>query len=1575
MRSFFLASLAALFLQCGEAIAQDDAVQDWQIAQAFNSGEYGKALTLSEKRLAALRLQEDSEKDLASALNAHGVILLEMGRDQDAIDPLKEAIRLGEQAGAALALETSEAKFSLAIAYSDTKPSNSLVPLLDDALALRLSQLGKDELSNLQEFDERALELLTSLANTLKDAGRAEEAMNRMVEYISPINFGVRDLALRAEYLEDLLATHKAGGEVASLNTYEFEAFIELPFITRNFDKNDLWRQQEVYRQVLQAAGKNEQARRVALRNPKRTKSKYFDEYDRLEGDGKDTAAAISIVDESIAFIREEADKGRPYVKIEIDLLKFRADELSFVERYAEEAKTRRELVAIFAEEEGFFSEAAQKERRNLLEVLREAGQSESAKEVELYLAAQAGPSEEGSERVLDLVDELLELGKKAAAQNVLIEAIGCRSSTNSITGEYDSSCDFAIQTMQAYAARLSNRGRDKQAEFYRLPAQIVAAHRRREDEMAREKSDRLLELGLSEFEGDSAQLSFAMRLHREIWPARELPLYDVPDRLLMCKLPPEPEPEPEPEPVAPEGADNSDDFPAAPDFDMPAMVAPPPPPPSLLNFHRSLYYTADDPKGVFSHGLEGAFPNYVEFCAEIEAIEEGLTFARWIEAEADRMGYPRQSQEKLLLAKAGLEETAGRYSAAEATYNKLANTYLAGEEKAREETRVVNPFSPYGVETQRNIWFDQMIAFYVRLGRIDRVYSLIARMSEAGLFSENILDTDWPEPIARLLFEYHLQKGETRKAARFLSKISPPNYIQNSTELYWKKLPQFDREEVLAELPMVEVRSKWLERQAETLHAVNFARVLMEEGEEEYAFDILEDAELRNSRYVAENPSTAFGELSPLVTLNLPLNLARFGILTKKGDWDRANEVFNASGFDEFIELLLKEIEAKSLEEIVEEFGGRDKAQALLGSYRLVLAGLAELALQQGKTEEAKSFYEQTKRIPSLIEWDVAEQQVRATSVALGVTGPAYQTEALADAQFLAEGLQRQWRLASRNRLDAGYLQETLKATPTYFGDIATLKWRSRQEGKDNIDDTEAFLDVQWSILSPTDLAIAQSTGEAIIREKHPEALSLIEERDLIGGTLLEIAKVDPWNNGTNTLGDATLKEPSNLATNNSVIRLQEIDKELERIAPDYFNIISVEPLELDKAQGFLRPDEAVILLSPGRFGTHSMVVTKEGLTWHRSDWNDAKIGEVVTTLRKALDQEVDRKTDSYSQAFDRSLSHALYDEVITPLESALEGKDHVFIAASGALSSLPPAVLVAEPPQGDDSDSEALRSTVWFDTRHALVQIPSLQSLKFLREFGEGPSNEAEERVPFQGFGAPELKGKRKLRDVSSSDVAPDALRGSLADATKLSELEPLSGAADELNNLASSFGYSGRQASIYLRLEGDAKEGAVKQADLSNTSVVAFATHGLLAGELDGIAEPGLVFTPPAPGKASKLDDGYLSASEVVGLDLNVDWVILSACNTAAGDTPGAPGLSGLARAFFYAGARGLLATHWRVRDDVASEMVPNTISAARDGETKSRAQAFNAAMQAVRADTSDDTKAHPAAWAPFVLIGDR
>jgi CHAT domain-containing protein len=135
---------------------------------------------------------------------------------------------------------------------------------------------------------------------------------------------------------------------------------------------------------------------------------------------------------------------------------------------------------------------------------------------------------------------------------------------------------------------------------------------------------------------------------------------------------------------------------------------------------------------------------------------------------------------------------------------------------------------------------------------------------------------------------------------------------------------------------------------------------------------------------------------------------------------------------------------------------------------------------------------------------------------------------------------------------------------------------------------------------------------------------------------------------------------------------------------------------------------------------------------------------------------------------------------------------------------------------------------------------------------------------------------------------------------------------------------------------------------------------------------LAEPALVLSLPAT--ATALDDGLLKASEVAQLKLNADWVVLSACNTAAAEKPGAEALSGLARAFFYAGARSLLVSHWPVESDPSVKLMTTTFDAIAKNPKLTTAEALRQGMITVMEDRANPDWANPAAWAPFVLVGD-
>src|SRR5262249_14920909 len=113
----------------------------------------------------------------------------------------------------------------------------------------------------------------------------------------------------------------------------------------------------------------------------------------------------------------------------------------------------------------------------------------------------------------------------------------------------------------------------------------------------------------------------------------------------------------------------------------------------------------------------------------------------------------------------------------------------------------------------------------------------------------------------------------------------------------------------------------------------------------------------------------------------------------------------------------------------------------------------------------------------------------------------------------------------------------------------------------------------------------------------------------------------------------------------------------------------------------------------------------------------------------------------------------------------------------------------------------------------------------------------------------------------------------------------------------------------------------------------------------------AEPALILTPPP--RATDEDDGLLTASEIAQLKLDADWVVLSACNTAAGESskPGTEALSGLARAFFYAGVRALLVSHWAVNSEATVKLITKTFDELTVDPKTGRAEALRRSMQAL------------------------
>jgi CHAT domain-containing protein len=429
---------------------------------------------------------------------------------------------------------------------------------------------------------------------------------------------------------------------------------------------------------------------------------------------------------------------------------------------------------------------------------------------------------------------------------------------------------------------------------------------------------------------------------------------------------------------------------------------------------------------------------------------------------------------------------------------------------------------------------------------------------------------------------------------------------------------------------------------------------------------------------------------------------------------------------------------------------------------------------------------------------------------------------------------------------------------------------------------------------------------------------------------------------------------------------RLKQLDAQLRKDFAPYSELADPQPVTIAELQGLLKPDEAALQYLVTDRDAYVVAISKEAVAFAKLGVVERGLRADVAALRRQLDPSLWEVIPPNISGFDRALAHRLYEQLWKPVESVVAGKANVFVVADGPLTSLPLAVLVTALPPGGaagDRNPQMLRDTPWLIKKHALITLPSLSSLKALRTYAArtGASE------PFSGFGDPALGAPEDVRGAKRAAVA-QFFRGALVDQKRLAELGSLPTTAKELKALALA---SGGNEAADLWLGRRATEVAIKTAQLARKRVVAFSTHGLMAGEI-GQGEPGLVFTLPKT--ATARDDGFLATSEIAELKLGAEWVILSACNTAAGDKPGGEGLSGLGRAFFLAGAKSMLVSHWSVWDDASAAITTGTLARLKAKQAPDRAQALRQAMLAVMADTRAGRFAHPAAWAPFVLVGE-
>lgn len=474
------------------------------------------------------------------------------------------------------------------------------------------------------------------------------------------------------------------------------------------------------------------------------------------------------------------------------------------------------------------------------------------------------------------------------------------------------------------------------------------------------------------------------------------------------------------------------------------------------------------------------------------------------------------------------------------------------------------------------------------------------------------------------------------------------------------------------------------------------------------------------------------------------------------------------------------------------------------------------------------------------------------------------------------------------------------------------------------------------------------------------------------------------------------------------------EVEASLWRDYPRYMELEEPRPVTVDELQrNALRPNET--LLAYFRLPKELLIflVSRADFQLLRVPVERAELDNLVKQVRQPM--EAGGRLDALAK-LDPALLNRLYTLLLKPVQDKLPANSRVLLVGDGPLYTLPMEMLVKRWGEADQKAFAAKRKadlsqfgTLDYAGAHwRFSYLPSLAALAIQRASVEKPVKKPLKNSfshNLLAFADPVFERADQTQTAAMRAVSQDlgGLRGDRVSIPRLPET------ADEVAAVAKILG---GENSLYLREA--AQESQVKKNDLTQSRYLHFATHGLLGGEfarLKGYVgeiddmpvgapkgakrmrnisvvedEAGAPAKPPVKGQPALVltlvgdlagEDGLLTMTEVMGLKMNADLVVLSACNTAGErvETRNGEGFAGLTRAFMHAGARGLLVSHWSVESLATRDLITDFFRRQKAGATT--ADALSAAQADIRGSRDERlqvSRAHPFFWAPFVHVGD-
>ena len=425
-------------------------------------------------------------------------------------------------------------------------------------------------------------------------------------------------------------------------------------------------------------------------------------------------------------------------------------------------------------------------------------------------------------------------------------------------------------------------------------------------------------------------------------------------------------------------------------------------------------------------------------------------------------------------------------------------------------------------------------------------------------------------------------------------------------------------------------------------------------------------------------------------------------------------------------------------------------------------------------------------------------------------------------------------------------------------------------------------------------------------------------------------------------------------------------LKNEINKNFPTFNKFNFKKTFSVSDIQKRLGKDDALIYLKNSMSAT-AIVITKKDFQVNANTNIGNLKGNIFqkfkVDLKKNLLKSLNNKKNSVAINSTKVFGALIYQQFLKQVEPYINDKKNLYFITDEYMSDIPFELLVVNK-EVYKEDAETLLKE-GFEAEYLIEKfnikyLPNTASLMELKKNKATQSEKA--NLNFLGVGNPKFSKSNK--NLTSLIIDLNS-RGFLKDVDKInSNYEELPFTGKELSTLKNIF-----KKSTVLEYTA-ATETNVKSLDLKKFNIINFATHAEVSSAFQGFNEPFLVLTPPKI--SSEMDDGLLTSSEVSGLNLNANLVILSACDTSAKKNQYASGFSGLISSFLLAGANSVVATHWPVDDNAGYLLMTETMKKFVHSDLDFSEALRKTKIEFIKGKFEGKFK-NPFFWAPYVYVG--